>query len=102
MDWTFAPPAKKTLQARVIEAAEAGLQYDLEVTPIKVLCWLQLLYEGAVDDWRHGRIATLDERMQGGQEKVAKVFRILRDWATTRNLKPFTVTYARAGRDGEQ
>src|SRR4051812_29117618 len=102
MDSIFAPPRKLSLQERVLQAAEAALQYQHEVTPIEVFCRLQLLYENHVSYWRRGGVQTLDELMQGGPEKVTKVFRILERWAQERRLKPFTGYYARATRGGEQ
>lgn len=93
---------KVGLEARVRQAAEAALAERGCVNAIDLLIGMRLLDPNSVDAWRKGRVPILEERVQGGYEKISKSLELFRRWAEERGLQPSPARYLRTAREGEQ
>lgn len=83
------------LETRVIRAAEAALEDHQCASAIDVLTGMGLLAPSNVEAWRKGRLACLEEMIQGSREKVAESLAIFRRWAESRGLTPGEGRYFR-------
>ena len=92
---------KEPLEARVHRAAEAALQDHHYISAIDVLCGMRLLEPTHVDAWRKGRIAFLEEVVQGSPNKISESIRLLQAWPEAKGLKPRETRYVRSTREGE-
>ena len=93
---------KATLEDRVIRAAEGALEDQQHVSAIDVLVRMGLLAPSNVEAWRKGRLALLEDMIQGSPEKIASALGIFRQWAASRGLQPVEARYVRTTREGEQ
>jgi hypothetical protein len=89
--WFMKP--KKSLRERVIEAAEAALDAQNEVSPIDVLVGIGWLYPRAPSEWRQGRIDVLLSVVQAHPERLSEAMSLLRSWAAARGLVPRETDY---------
>jgi hypothetical protein len=88
-----------SLGRRVEHAAEQALQGSKSVAPVDVFCGIGWLPSGAIGHWRQGRMASLDEAMSVGPEKLAETLDLLGTWARAGGLVPSEVDYLAATRD---
>src|SRR5690242_20619572 len=95
------PKSKPSLEDRVVRAAENAIQEQQHVNAIDVLVGMGLLAPSNVDAWRQGRLAFLEEMIQGSPEKVGRSLEIFRKWAESRGLQPMDARYVRNTREGD-
>src|SRR5437773_10865495 len=86
----------KTLEERVVSAAEAALAEQRHVNAVDVFERIGWLAPGVRGQWAQGRLGCLEEGLQARPEKVASALELLRRWAERRGLEPSeTVPVAR-------
>jgi hypothetical protein len=89
----------RALEQRVEHAAQQALQASKSVSPVDVFCGIGWLPSSAVDQWRRGRVDSLDRAMNVGPEKLAEALDVLGTWARAGGLVPSEVDYLAATRD---
>lgn len=93
---------RRSLEARVVGAAEAALAEQSYVSPIDVLVGIGWLTPPAVDRWRQGRAEDLERLAQVNLDKLSAAMAILDRWATDRGLHPSQTAYVARTRDRHQ
>ena len=88
------------LRERVTRAAEAALADHHNVSPLDILCGLGWMSESDIKRWHYGTLATIEEVLQTGAEKVNRAMSLLGEWAAAKGLKPSETGYLRRSRDG--
>lgn len=79
-------------------AAQAALARQRFVSAIDVLLGLGWLAPSHVDQWRQGRVDSLEQVVQANLSKITAVMAALRRWARDRGLNPSETDYvARTG-----
>lgn len=91
---------ERTLEERVVRAAESALSRQNYVGAIDVLCGMGLVRFSQVDSWRKGRIDFLERVIQGNLTKISSSKAIFRRWALEKGLKPSETGYVRRTRSG--
>jgi hypothetical protein len=91
---------KRTLEERVVDAAEAALERQHYVSPVDVLVGISLLPMGNVEAWRRGRIDCLEEVIQGSPSKISRAMETFWRWAKQKGLEPSEAAYVRQTRGG--
>jgi len=71
---------------RIAKAAEAVLAVDHSVSVIDVLTGIGWLDSEAVERWRRGQVACLEETLQLDPPRILEAIKLFRSWATTRGL----------------
>jgi len=89
----------RTLEQRVVQAAEAALSDGGHVSPIDVLVRLAWLPMSSVDRWRQGRIDCLEQAMQVRPQKLAEAMRLFQRFARDRGLVASEIAYVARTRD---
>ena len=79
---------KKTIEERVVGAAESALVADQYVSAIEVMARIGWLQQARIDEWRQGRLPYLEAGIQAGLGKVSEAMRVLRKWAAGKGLQP--------------
>lgn len=95
----MASRVRKSLEERVVEAAEAALAEKGYVSAIDVLVGMGWLQGSAVDRWRQGRVPYLEAIIEANLSKISKAMRSFRVWARRRGLKPSETSYVARTRD---
>ena len=90
--------AQRSLNSRVIAAAEQALARQGFVTPIDVCLGLGWLRNSNVDDWRHGRADDLEEFLPVHDDRLIDIHVYLHDWATAHGLQRTAAEYVSATR----
>jgi len=85
--------AQKSLEKRVVRAAEAALYDHSYVSAIDLFTGMGLLAPSHVENWRKGRVRHLEAVIQGNLSKISRTMALLRQWARSRNLKPSETAY---------
>src|ERR687891_1521577 len=91
--------AKKTIEERVVSAAESALATDKYVSAIEVMARIGWLQQPRIDEWRQGRLPYLEAGIQAGLGKVSEAMRVFRKWAVGKGLKPSETVYVARTRD---
>lgn len=91
---------ERTLEERVVRAAETALSRQRYVSAIDVFCGMGLLHTAQVDLWRKGRVNFLEQVIEGKRSKISSSMEIFHRWALEKGLKPSETDYARRTRDG--
>jgi len=91
--------SSEQLRARVVRAAEAALAQQNYVAPVDVLVRMGWLAPSHVDEWRHGRIESLETGVQANLTKVSRAMHLFRQWAHEKGLKPSETAYVARTRD---
>ena len=78
---------------RVAEAAEAALAAQHFVSAIDVLTGIGWLDHGAVERWRRGQIACLEEAVQCDLPRISEAMRLFRSWSSARGLLESLTAY---------
>lgn len=94
--------ARQDLEQRVTRAAEAALAEQRFVSAIDVLLGLGWLAPSHLDEWRQGRVESLERVVQANLGKVTKAMAALRRWARERGLNPSETDYVARTRDHRQ
>jgi hypothetical protein len=79
---TLAPVSQRSLQSRVVAAAEEALARQGFVTPVDVCLGLGWLQDCNVDDWRHGRADDLEEFLPVHDNRLIDLHVYLHHWVT--------------------
>lgn len=88
---TSKPPT--ALEARVERAASAALEAQRFVSPIDVLAGIGWLQPVHIDEWRHGRLPTLEAALSVSPPKIDHALRVFRAWAERAQLVPSEAAY---------
>jgi hypothetical protein len=94
--------AKRKLEQRAVEAAEAALAKRKFVTSIDVLEGMGWLDPVHVDNWRQGRTDYLERAVRANLSKVSDAMKAFRRWARDRGLRPSETVYLAKTRDRRQ
>ena len=94
------PRNKPTIEERVVTAAERALAGQQHVSAIDVLVNIGLLAPTAAENWHKGRIAYLEEVIQGSPNKIATALAAFHRWAKERGLMPSETRYVVEARGG--
>jgi hypothetical protein len=87
------------LEGRVVRAARAALAAQHYVAPVDILVGIGWLPSGLVDEWRQGRIASLESAVQVTLGKLSSAMALFRDWAEHNGLRPSETVYVARTRD---
>jgi hypothetical protein len=87
------------LERRVVRAAQAALAEHRFVSPVHVLAGLGWLPQARIDEWRRGRIDSLEDAMTVSPTKRSTAMRVLSRWAGRRGLVPIDTAYVARTRD---
>ena len=93
---------RRSLEVRVVSAAEAALAEQNYVSPIDVLVGVGWLTPQALDIWRQGRAEDLEGLAQANFEKLSAAMVIRDRWAADRGLHPSPTAYIARTRDRRQ
>jgi hypothetical protein len=88
-----------SLEQRVLRAAEAALAERGYVSPIDLLVGLGWLSPARVDEWRQGRIDSLERTMTVNLSKLSTAMQLFRRWAHRRGLVASETAYPARTRD---
>src|SRR5262245_428252 len=88
----------KQLQQRVERAAEAALAKQKHVSPIDVLVGIRWLPQSVLDQWRQGRLPSLERGIEVNLHKLSTAMHLFRSWATRRGLVPSETAYVARNR----
>jgi hypothetical protein len=91
--------AATNLEQRVTRAAEAALVEQRFVSAIDVLLGLGWLAPSHLNQWRQGRVESLESLIQTNPSKVTKAMAAFRRWAQDRRLNPSETDYVARTRD---
>ena len=91
--------ARQDLEQRVARVAEAALAERRFVTAIDVLVGLGWLAPSQVQQWRLGRVESLERVVQANLRKVAVAMGAFRHWAQLQGLNPSETDYVARTRD---
>jgi hypothetical protein len=89
----------RSLEQRVLRAAEGALVEREFVSAIDVLVGLGWLHPRLVDEWRQGRIEHLEDAMTVDATKLSTAMRFFHRWAQGRGLVPSETAYVARTRD---
>jgi hypothetical protein len=89
----------RTVEERVVGAAEAALAERRFVAPIDVLIDIGWLQPGPVARWRQGRVECIEDIAQTDSVKLTAALDALRRWAEDRGLTPTDTDYVARTRD---
>src|SRR5713226_6118017 len=87
------------LSQRVVRAAEEALSEQSYVAPIDILTRLGWLPPSRLDEWRQGRVLTLEDALQVSPAKLSRAMEVFRRWAVDRQLQPSETIYVARTRD---
>jgi hypothetical protein len=91
--------SRKSLNGRVIRAAEAAFAEQRYVTAIDVLVGLGWLTPSHIERWRQGRIESLESAAPVDPTTIASARAAFERWAQERQLKPSETDYSARTRD---
>jgi hypothetical protein len=89
----------RTVEERVVSAAEAALAERKFVAPIDLLMDIGWLQPGPVDRWRQGRVEYLEQVVQTDVSKLSAATRAFSSWAERQGLRPSETAYVSRTRD---
>ncbi|MBI4345409.1 MAG: DUF2293 domain-containing protein [Elusimicrobia bacterium] len=89
----------RSLEHRIVEAADAALAARKIVTPIDALMRIGWLPQSGVDRWRQGRADFLEQEISADPTKLSSALRLLHSWAERRGLRPSETAYVSATRE---
>ena len=88
----------KQLQARVERAAEVALAQKKYVSPIDILVGIRWLPQSVLDQWRQGRLPSLERGIEVNLHKLSTAMHLFRSWAARRGLVPSETAYVARNR----
>jgi len=77
---------RKTIEDRVVKAAEASLAAQQYVSAVDVLVGIGWLDPGAVKRWRQGQIDCLEGVVQTNLPRISEAMKLFRSWANAKGL----------------
>lgn len=96
------PNSQRSLESRVVTAAEKALARQGFVTPVDVCLGLGWLQDCNVDDWRHGRADDLEDFLPVHDNRLIDIHVYLHHWATGHGLQRTEAEYISATRSRRQ
>ncbi|MHB8587064.1 MAG: hypothetical protein ACYDDF_14640 [Thermoplasmatota archaeon] len=90
---------RATVEERVVLVASQALARKQFVTPVDVLLGLGWLAPSHIQEWRQGRIPTLEGVAQVDLSKISLAMHTLRMWADQNGLRPSETAYIARTRD---
>jgi len=100
---TFVKPnSQRSLESRVVTAAEEALARQGFVTPVDVCLGLGWLQDCNVDDWRRGRADDLEDFLPVHDNRLIDIQVHLHNWATRHGLQRTEAEYISATRSRRQ
>lgn len=96
------PNSQRSLESRVVAAAEKALARQGFVSPVDVCLGLGWLQDCNVDDWRHGRADDLEDFLPVHDNRLIDIHVHLYNWATGRGLQRTEAEYISATRSRRQ
>jgi hypothetical protein len=90
---------QRSLQPRVVEAAEKTLARQKFVTALDVCLGIGWLNATLIDDWKQGRVADLERVLPVHNDRLAELIAHLERWAKGQGLKPSEAEYVSQTRD---
>ena len=93
---------RQDLEQRVTRAAEAALAEQRFISAIDVLLGLGWLTPSHLDQWRQGRVESLESVVQANLSKVMLAMAGFRRWARDRGLNPSETDYVARTRGRRQ
>jgi hypothetical protein len=90
--------SQRSLESRVVAAAEEALAGQGFVTPIDVCRGLGWLHDSNLDDWRRGRVDDLEYFLPVHDDRLTDLHVYLQHWATGRGLQRTEAEYVSATR----
>lgn len=102
MNYSRQKPPKKTLQTRVVNAAQDGLKTEGSVGILDVYQGLRYLERVHFEAWKKGmpHYEVLDQFIQCGEKKRQDSIKHFLHWAHEQGLEAFQVSYEKHGRHG--
>jgi hypothetical protein len=91
--------SQRSLETRIVAAAEEALARQKFVTPVDVCVGIGWLHPVNVRDWEQGRVANLEELLPVHDERMAEPIMQLRRWAQDKGLTLTEDDYLAATRD---
>jgi hypothetical protein len=88
-----------SLATRVVTAAEEALARQRYVAALDVCVGIGWLHSRNVDQWRQGRVGTVQELLPVPADRLAEVIEHLEQWATGQGLVRNEASYVAATRD---
>ena len=98
----MSPKPQRSLEERVISAAEAALADHQYVGALDILLVVGFLAPSHVEAWRKGQVPFLANEIQANPAKVSRALEILRGWAVERGLQPSESGYLARTREAPQ
>jgi len=89
---------QRSLESRVVAAAEGALKRQGFVTPLDVCLGLGWLQDSNVADWRRGRADDLEDFLPVHDDRLVDIHVYLHRWATARGLQRAEAEYVSATR----
>ncbi len=96
------PNSQRSLESRVVTAAEEALSKQGFVTPVDVCLGLGWLQDCNVDDWRRGRADDLEDFLPVHDNRLIDIHVHLHNWATEHGLRRTEAEYISATRSRRQ
>lgn len=81
------------LRSRVVDAAESALARESYVSALDILTGLGWLNPTTLQQWRQGRLPSLEGGIQTKPARIAEAMEAFRAWATERGLQPSETEY---------
>ncbi|HEX6522390.1 MAG TPA: DUF2293 domain-containing protein [Streptosporangiaceae bacterium] len=94
--------AQKGMRSRVEAAAADALERQKFVSPVDVCIGLGWLHSRHLDNWRQGRVDSLESFLPVQSDRVAEITEHLERWARDKGLTPSETEYISATRDRRQ
>ena len=88
-----------SLETRVVTAAEGALARQKYVAPLDVCVGIGWLHSRNIDQWRQGRVGTVQELLPVHADRLAEVIEYLEHWAVIKGLTRNEAQYVAATRD---
>lgn len=84
---------KKSIEERVIKAANSVLDEKKSVSVIDIFIHIGWLDSKLVHDWRKGKVPYLERVIQANLNKISQAIRVFHSWAKNNDLKPGETAY---------
>lgn len=94
--------AQKGLESRVVAAAEEALERQRFVSPVDICIGLGWLHSRHLDNWRQGRVDSLENFLPVHSGRLTEIIEHLERWARGKGLTPSEGEYISATRDRRQ
>lgn len=102
IELSMSSKTQKSIEERVLKAAEEALLHHQYVSSIDVFTRMGLLQSVHVEDWKKGRILYLEKVIQGNLSKITRVMKTFQLWAKQRDLLARETTYLSRSRGSKR